>query len=386
MNTVTLILDPSEKSSDANLLHKLVRDFSIKCGFQMCVRKSDIQSDTEKRSSLSSLPLPELLVEKTDPVTIHLSAKGLHSIQVLIKGLGGSLQTSRELRHNPPAIQYGKDPMKVFVSGSRSKVGKSTTCLGIMASLLRMGFDSQSIGYIKPATQCEKVQLVTKFCHQTGITCCDVGPILFYKGFTREFLQGSTETSDQLLEKVKKEVDAIGKGKRFLIIDGVGYPSVGSICDISNAVIARFLDAPVLLVENKGVGDAIDSFNLDASYFESHNVRVLGAIFNRFPTEGYYSLENCRPSLTAYFNRFHGKKKVYGLMSEMNLETFVQESSETTCFLNSDGFKLTKQEQNQISVITDHILQSVDIPQLLADLNDAVSGHSGRQTDEFEKR
>ena len=53
-------------------------------------------------------------------------------------------------------------------------------------------------------------------------------------------------------------------------MDGVGYPSVGSICNLSNAHIAKALDCPVLLVGKAGVGDAVDSFNMNARFFESY--------------------------------------------------------------------------------------------------------------------
>lgn len=59
-------------------------------------------------------------------------------------------------------------------------------------------------------------------------------------------------------------------GKRVVIVDGVGYPSVGSICNLSNAHIAQALGSPVLLIGKSGVGDAVDSFNINAKYFESY--------------------------------------------------------------------------------------------------------------------
>lgn len=43
-----------------------------------------------------------------------------------------------------------------------------------------------------------------------------------------------------------------------------------------------------------GVGDAVDSYNLNATFFESRGVRVLGAVFNRLPREGFYSVDQCR--------------------------------------------------------------------------------------------
>lgn len=50
----------------------------------------------------------------------------------------------------------------------------------------------------------------------------------------------------------------------------MGYPSVGSICNLSNADIAHALRTPVLLVGKSGVGDAVDSFNMNARFFESY--------------------------------------------------------------------------------------------------------------------
>lgn len=90
---------------------------------------------------------------------------------------------------------------------------------------------------------------------------------------------------------------------QLVLIDGVGYPAVGSICGVSNADLAGALRSglddddnpvPVLLVGRPGVGDAVDSFNLNASFFRARGLRVLGAVFNRLPVEGFYSLEHCK--------------------------------------------------------------------------------------------
>ena len=59
-------------------------------------------------------------------------------------------------------------------------------------------------------------------------------------------------------------------------------PAVGSICGTSNAAVARALGAPVLLVGRKGVGDAVDSYNLNSTFFRTNGCRVLGAVFNRY--------------------------------------------------------------------------------------------------------
>lgn len=48
------------------------------------------------------------------------------------------------------------------------------------------------------------------------------------------------------------------QGKRLVLVDGVGYPAVGSVAGCSNADVAATLHAPVMIVGRPGVGNAID--------------------------------------------------------------------------------------------------------------------------------
>lgn len=66
-------------------------------------------------------------------------------------------------------------PLRVFVAGDRSQVGKSSVCLGLLAALLRAGYSPGELAYIKPATQCESPQLIGKFCGSHG-TCFALHP------------------------------------------------------------------------------------------------------------------------------------------------------------------------------------------------------------------
>lgn len=207
-----------------------------------------------------------------------------------------------------------QDAMRIFVAGDRSSVGKSSVCLGILGSLVAMGYAPSSIAYIKPATQCEAPQLVETYCNKFGIPCVPVGPIVYYKGFTRAFLAGETESSRELLASAAAAVDELAQGKRVVLIDGVGFPSVGSICGTDNTSVARACGYPttndgdrtpatVLIVGGSGVGAAVDAFNLNASYFKARDIPVMGAVFNKLSLEGFYSLENCRKQVTAYFDQ-----------------------------------------------------------------------------------
>lgn len=59
-------------------------------------------------------------------------------------------------------------PSYVFISGDRASVGKSSICLTVLGSLINMGVSPDSLAYIKPVTQCEAEQLVSKYCARVG--------------------------------------------------------------------------------------------------------------------------------------------------------------------------------------------------------------------------
>ena len=197
----------------------------------------------------------------------------MSSIVTTVESSLSEFDEQGETYHNLPTIitptisQKPKEAIRIFIAGDRSKVGKSSVCLGLLGSLLRSKkYPPSSLAYIKPATQCEATQLVTEFCNRHGIDACPIGPLLFYKGFTRAFLDGQTESSDELLQKCAAAVDTIAHGKQIVIIDGVGYPAVGSICGTDNAQVAKAcgylsssdtpkrIPVPVLLVGKSGVG------------------------------------------------------------------------------------------------------------------------------------
>jgi hypothetical protein len=222
--------------------------------------------------------------------------------------------------------------VRIFIAGDRSQVGKSSICMGLLGALLKSEkYSPSDLAYIKPATQCEQTQLVEEFCKSKGIaSCVPIGPIVYYKGFTRAFLKGEVgETSEQLLQKAGEAVDKLSVGKKVVIIDGVGYPSVGSITGTDNASVAKAcgppssqdnaprIPVPVLLIGKSGVGDAVDSFNINATYFAHRDVPVIGAIFNKLSLDGFYSLSNCKEAIEIYFNKFQPDKTAFGFIPEI---------------------------------------------------------------------
>lgn len=215
--------------------------------------------------------------------------------------------------------------LRIFVAGDRSSVGKSSICLGILGTLLyHLGYTPQELAYIKPATQSEAMdQPIQVFCTAMGIRCVPIGPLVYYRGFTRAYLAGETMSTEQLLQQCANAVDRVARGdaKRVVIVDGVGFPAVGSICGTDNATMATVCGYPisstattnayhrrpmgVVFVGGSGVGGAVDGYNLNATYFARANVPVLGAIFNKLSLTGYYALEECQKQVTLYFDQHH---------------------------------------------------------------------------------
>ena len=164
--------------------------------------------------------------------------------------------------------------------------------------------NTNTFRYIKPATQCEAPDLLNLWCKRVGVEFVGStnAPLVFKKGFTRSFLDGKEKPSNHWLRSIRDTVDRLCEKRKFVLIDGVGFTAVGSIVGVSNADVAKAARAPVCVVCPSGVGGAVDSFSLNATYvlfenltrlssqenshvlihryFEHHGVHVLGGIFN----------------------------------------------------------------------------------------------------------
>jgi hypothetical protein len=230
---------------------------------------------------LKSMPQPHVkfLVGLNSSTILKVWNGGCHADKHVLKLVDkAKKELSDELRSFGLAHGHGMRPLpsiseqqavRIFVAGDRMSVGKTSVCLGLLGSLIQAGYSPDKLAYIKPATQNENPQLVQWYCEKLGISCVSVGPIVYYRGFTRAYLSGETESSQELLSKVSEAVDELAVGKSVIVIDGVGFPAVGSICGTDNASVALASSYPnisskeptsgrkplgVLLVGGPGVG------------------------------------------------------------------------------------------------------------------------------------
>lgn len=174
---------------------------------------------------------------------------------------------------------------KIFIAATMQNDGKTTVSLGLIFNFKERFKD---IGFIKPIGQRyleengQKVDedsvLIEDVC---GIKCGikDMSPIAVERGFTERYI----------LKPNKKNIDTqidesfrrISKSKDLVVIEGTGHAGVGSVFDHSNAYVAKFLGAKVILVSSGGIGRPIDEIMLNKALFEKEGVKLIGVIINK---------------------------------------------------------------------------------------------------------
>lgn len=174
-----------------------------------------------------------------------------------------------------------------FVAATGQHVGKTTTCLGLVSGLLKK---HKNVGFIKPIGQ-EHVEIETGVHVDKDVvlfkdhfnlkqTEAAMSPVLFPRGFTRDFLDGKVKEKD-LQSKIKESYKIISKSSDAIVIEGTGHVGVGSIVNFSNARVASLLGLPMILVASGGLGSSFDALAVNKALCDAEGVRIAGIILNR---------------------------------------------------------------------------------------------------------
>jgi len=174
---------------------------------------------------------------------------------------------------------------RVFIAATEQNVGKTTTSLGLYATL-RSRF--KSLGFIKPVGQrfidiegkrIDEDSVLIRDTFDTQIPIEDMSPIAVEPDFTRRYIEASNR--DHLERRIRHSFDRACWEKQFAIIEGTGHAGVGSVFDLSNARVAKLLQSKVILVTTGGIGRPIDEGALNNALFEAQGVEVIGVIMNK---------------------------------------------------------------------------------------------------------
>lgn len=104
-------------------------------------------------------------------------------------------------------------------------------------------------------------------------------PVILGKGATTDFLD-HPERFDYV-GAIREAADLLESRNDVVVYEGTGHPGVGSVVNLSNADVARLLQAPVVLVAEGGIGNTIDMLNMNHALFREQNVPLLGVIINK---------------------------------------------------------------------------------------------------------
>lgn len=176
---------------------------------------------------------------------------------------------------------------RVFVAATRMNDGKTTTCLGLFAALQQ---HFARVGFIKPIGQrfieiaghmIDEDSVLLDTIYKVRVPIESMSPVAVDSTFTRRFIKDPAALLPELEDRICRAFDRVSWEKDFTLIEGTGHAGVGSVFDLSNARVAKLLNAPVILVCPGGIGRPIDEIALNKALFDQHGVQVLGAILNK---------------------------------------------------------------------------------------------------------
>lgn len=180
---------------------------------------------------------------------------------------------------------------RIFVAATRMNDGKTTTCLGLFAALQSL---FPRVGFIKPVGQrfievhghkVDEDSYLLDTIYHVRVPIESMSPVTVDSTFTRRFLKQPDTMLAELVDKICRAFDRVSWEKDFTLIEGTGHAGVGSIFELSNARVARLLDAKVILVSPGGIGRPIDEIALNKALFDKQGVEVIGAILNKVEAE-----------------------------------------------------------------------------------------------------
>jgi BioD-like phosphotransacetylase family protein len=173
----------------------------------------------------------------------------------------------------------------IFVAATSQHVGKTTSTLGLVSSFMKRGL---KVGYCKPVGQ-KFLDLQNLRVDKDTILFADLikfdivpevhSPVILGPGATELYLDNPTQVDlDEIILSAAQE---LSRNNELVIYEGTGHPGVGSVANVSNARVARLLNAGVVMVVEGGIGSTIDMLNMTTALFREENVPIIGVIVNK---------------------------------------------------------------------------------------------------------
>lgn len=179
---------------------------------------------------------------------------------------------------------------KIFVAATGQHSGKTTTSLSLMYCALKQ---YKRVGFIKPIGP-KLAKYKGRDMDMDAALMAEVygldedleymSPVTLFPQTTREVLDGKISIKS-LEDKMMNAVEELEKKCDFLIIEGAGHSGVGSVIGLSNARVAKMVDAPVLMIAGGGIGNVVDSVQLNLALYKNEGADVRLVLINKLIAE-----------------------------------------------------------------------------------------------------
>ena len=259
---------------------------------------------------------------------------------------------------------------RIFIAATRMNDGKTTTSLGLYSAL---SDTSNKIGFIKPVGQRfidingEKIDEDCLLLNETFNVSTPIqamSPIVVHKNFTKEYLDDPENSHPKLIDNLCRAFDRAAYQKDYIIIEGTGHAGVGSVFNLSNAEVAKTLNAKVILVASGGIGRPIDEIALNKALFESVGVEIIGVIINKVESDKMDFIQYyCRKALKNMHLKLLGCIPSYEQLSIPSLSQVIDEIK---------GEKLNQIYQPQIRKIKKVVIGAKAAKSIIEEIEDGT--------------
>jgi hypothetical protein len=173
----------------------------------------------------------------------------------------------------------------IYVAATSQHVGKTTSTLGLVSSFMKKGLN---VGYCKPVGQ-KHLVVSNHNVDKDTVLFADLihfnivpemhSPIILGSGATQLYLDNpdAADLDRYILNAAYK----LNQQHDIVIYEGTGHPGVGSIAEVSNAHVAKILNAGVIMIVEGGIGSTIDMLNMCTALFREEGVPIIGVIINK---------------------------------------------------------------------------------------------------------
>jgi dethiobiotin synthetase len=182
------------------------------------------------------------------------------------------------------ALQF-EAMIRYFVAATSQHVGKTTSTLGLVKAFQSKGFHT---GYCKPVGQqaltwqnhhIDKDALLFARSMHFDLEASLHSPVILGPGATTDYIDDPEQY--HFPEKILYAAQRLEQQYEAIIYEGTGHPGVGSVVDLSNARVARMVNAHVILIVEGGIGSTIDELNMSSALFREEGVPIAGVIVNK---------------------------------------------------------------------------------------------------------